>query len=88
MTTDGGVAVDVALEPLGTQSYGPVEAGMPGAIVAVTGETKVGQVLLAEADYSGGHEGASEYWWVRLKDGDRATVRDIQGISPAISLQV
>jgi hypothetical protein len=89
LAADGGrAAADEALGALGTATFGAVEAGMPGALVSVTGECQVGKVLLAEAEYTGGHEGASEYWWVRLKDGDRATVRDIQGISPAISLQV
>lgn len=73
-----------ALVALGSESdhessvvLGPVVAAPPRLItIKVAGERAVGGLLVAETEYVGGFEGASEYWWMRIREGERETLSD------------
>ena len=57
--------------------FGPVLSGPPRLLdLKITGIMQVGQIARAEASYLGGIEGASEFWWIRVKDGRRESLRD------------
>ena len=49
----------------------PVEAAPPKTILTIEGDAVVGSVLRAKSAYWGGIEGASEFWWVRVRGGKR-----------------
>jgi hypothetical protein len=51
---------------------GPVEAAPPRAAdLRVEGDFRAGHAVRAVYRYSGGKEGATEVWWMRVKDGAR-----------------
>ena len=59
------------------QSIGPVLPGPPRLLeIKIMGETKVGHRLVASSKYIGGYEGTSEYWWIRIKDGEREQITE------------
>ena len=42
---------------------------------SISGNCKIGTWAVAEAKYIGGHEGPSEYWWIRVTtDGKRQQI--------------
>lgn len=46
---------------------GPILPGPPRLLdFRIEGDVKEGGVAKVEADYIGGYEGASEYWWMRI----------------------
>ena len=60
-----------------TKAMGPVLPGPPRYTkVGVGGKLWAGGYAIAETSYIGGFEGASEYWWLRIRDGVREQVRD------------
>ena len=61
---------------------GPVLPGPPRLLeIRIIGETKVGKRLIASTQYIGGYEGASEYWWIRIKDGERQQITEPHAIN-------
>jgi hypothetical protein len=66
---------------------GPVQPGPPRlqafTISSSSGTLTPGQYLVANADYIGGHEGASEYWWMRIRQGERETLGEPVSLSAA-----
>jgi len=56
---------------------GPVAPGPPRLLqIKIAGQAVVGQSLQAELDYVGGAQGASEFWWLRIRDGDRENLSE------------
>ena len=61
---------------------GPVLPGPPRLLeIRIIGETKVGKRLVVSTQYIGGYEGASEYWWIRIKDGERQQITEPHAIN-------
>ena len=72
-----------------TQAMGPVVPGPPRYTkVGVGGKLWAGGYAVAEAAYIGGYEGASEYWWLRIRDGVREQVRDQLSSDPQCPVNV
>ena len=65
---------------------GPIEPAPPRAVnLRINGECLEGKRLRAEYTYCGGHEGATEVWWMRVRNGKREVVtepRPIKGGGP------
>ena len=60
---------------------GPVLPGPPRLLeIRIIGETKVGNRIVAKSKYIGGYEGTSEYWWIRIKDGEREQITEPRAI--------
>jgi hypothetical protein len=57
---------------------GPIVPGPPRMLeFIISGDCLIGHVARAEAKYIGGHEGPSEFWWIRVtKDGKRHQITD------------
>jgi hypothetical protein len=68
-----------------THVLGPVLPGPP-RLTKVSIEGKLwaegGGYAVAKTEYVGGFEGASEYWWMRIRDGVREQVRDCMAVDP------
>lgn len=68
-------------------SVGPVLPGPPRLLdLCIRGETKCGSKVYAEANYIGGEEGCSEYWWVRIRGGKREQLGDPRPLSAVHSV--
>ena len=64
------------------EPIGPVLPGPPRLLdIRIIGETKVGNRLVASSKYIGGYEGTSEYWWIRIKDGERQQITEPYAIN-------
>ena len=64
------------------KSIGPVLPGPPRLLeIRIIGETKIGNRIIATSKYIGGYEGKSEYWWIRIKDGEREQITEPRGIN-------
>ena len=61
------------IQSVNSRPVGPVEAGPPKIFnLRIEGDFVVGSVIVANGEYWGGKEGASEYWWVKImSDGTR-----------------
>ena len=66
------------------QGVGPVLPGPPRLLeLDVAGDNlTVGKKAIARAHYIGGHEGMSEYWWMRIKGGQREQITEPLTIPP------
>jgi len=61
---------------------GPVAPGPPRLVaIKIVGEPQVGQRLVAQVDYVGGTQGASEFWWMRIRDGERENMSEPSALS-------
>jgi hypothetical protein len=66
---------------------GPVVPGPPRLLlIRIGGEARVGQSLRAELDYVGGIPGQSEFWWMRIRDGQRENLSDPVALTAAQTL--
>jgi hypothetical protein len=76
---------------------GPVLAGPPRirehSLRVVCGEldnrygrydvvTKAGELVIAVGAYVGGQEGKSQYWWMRVRDGERENITEPRPLTP------
>lgn len=58
-------------------AIGPVLAGPPRLLdLSITGEAKVGSTVKASIQYIGGKPGASEFWWMRIRNGEREQISE------------
>ena len=65
-------------------ALGPVLAGPPRLLdLSIVGDMTVGSVATAQIKYIGGCPGESEFWWMRIRDGDREQISDPQPINAA-----
>lgn len=65
-------------------AMGPVLAGPPRLLdLSVVGDMTVGSTAIANIKYIGGRPGASEFWWIRIRDGDREQISDARAINIA-----
>jgi hypothetical protein len=63
-------------------SVGPVLPGPPRLLdLTITGDATCGSKVYAVADYIGGTQGPSEYWWFRINGGKRQQMSEPQAIS-------
>lgn len=46
-----------------------------------------GRRVYAEAEYIGGTQGLSEYWWFRIKGGKRVQIGEPQVVSDSLTLE-
>mmetsp|Transcript_93692 Transcript_93692/g.268130 ORF Transcript_93692/g.268130 Transcript_93692/m.268130 type:complete len:187 (-) Transcript_93692:96-656(-) len=61
---------------------GPIEAAPPSIRnLRIEGECVRGGALVATYTYIGGREGATECWWLRIRDGTRQTLSKPKPIS-------
>jgi len=64
-------------------AIGPVLAGPPRLLdLSITGDAKVGSTVKASIQYIGGQPGASEFWWMRIRNGEREQISEP---TPALS---
>lgn len=65
-------------------AMGPVLAGPPRLLdLSIAGEMTVGSSAVAQIKYIGGTPGPSEFWWMRIRDGDREQITDPRPIDAA-----
>ena len=65
-------------------AMGPVLAGPPRLMdLSIAGDMTVGSVAVAQIKYIGGSPGPSEFWWMRIRDGDREQITDPRPIDVA-----
>ena len=57
---------------------GPIEPSPPKITnLRVAGDTRVGCTVRAEGEYTGGTEGNSSYWWIRITPaGERVNITE------------
>ena len=56
---------------------GPVLPAPPRFMsFTIRGDLYPGKYLIADSDYTGGKEGASEFWWMRISKGERKILGD------------
>jgi hypothetical protein len=56
---------------------GPVLPAPPRFITfTICGDLRPEKYLIADSDYTGGQEGASEFWWMRISKGERKILGD------------
>jgi hypothetical protein len=71
-----------------SNSIGPVLPGPPRLLdLRIVGECVTGRRLYAEAEYIGGTQGLSEYWWFRIKAGKRVQISEPKAVSEGITLE-
>lgn len=69
-------------------AIGPVTPGPPRLLELTVGSAAVsltvGCRVEAQATYIGGQEGASEYWWMRIRNGEREQLGDPRPVDPSL----
>lgn len=74
---------------LRTNIAGPVTPGPPRVLsLRITGSMKCGDIAIATAEYIGGKQGASEYWWYQIKNGKRHQLTKPSKIKNASALDI
>lgn len=74
---------------LRTNVAGPVTPGPPRVVsLRITGSMKCGDIAIAAAEYIGGKQGASEYWWYQIKNGKRHQLTKPSKIKNASALDI
>ena len=64
---------------------GPIEPAPPRAVnLRINGECLEGNRLRAEYTYCGGQEGATEIWWMRVRNGKREVVTEPRPIAGGV----
>lgn len=65
-------------EQLAENWIGPILPGPPRVLeFRIEGDDEEGGTIIAKADYIGGYEGYSEYWWLRISAaGQRTQISD------------
>jgi hypothetical protein len=71
-----------------SNSIGPVLPGPPRLLdLRIMGECVKGRRVYAEAEYIGGTQGLSEYWWFRIKAGKRVQIGEPRGVNDSLTLE-
>jgi hypothetical protein len=69
---------------------GPVLPAPPRLLnLDITGDVfKVGESVFAQSEYTGGQEGASEYWWFQIKNGKRVQLNEPTPYDPSMTSSI
>ena len=80
------VQVQVQVQVQSCVVLGPVVPAPPRLLetkITCTGEAHTGKCLIAQTSYIGGIEGPSEYWWIRIRNGDRENLSEPMPLTEA-----